>query len=90
MTEKFTKINYRIIHFYDTKNSNIYNVNLFSDIINKGVVIKNNKLIQSKKNKEELVVIDVFQDNYISDIPNYFNQFYPESNYIKIIMIEEL
>jgi hypothetical protein len=90
MSHTHTKLNYRIIHYYDIKSSNIYNVELFSDILNKGVFIKNEKLIQSTKNQEEQFVIDVFQREYILDISNYFNQFYSSNKNLKMLIIEEV
>jgi len=90
MTEKYTQLKNRIIHYYDIEIYNQSNESFHNEIINGGIFINNDKLIQSKKFNEELNVVEVFQQQNISNTPDYFIEVFSPMDKLKMILIEEL
>jgi hypothetical protein len=90
MTEKYTQLKNRIIHYYDIEIYNQSEVSFHKEIINGGIYINNDKLIQSKKFNEELNVVEVFQKQNIDNTPDYFLEVFSPIDKLKMILIEEL
>ena len=91
MTEKYTQLKNRIIHYYDIEMyNNQSNESFHKEIINGGIYINNDKLVQSKKFNEELNVVEVFQQQSIVNTPDYFLEVFSPMDKLKMILIEEL
>ena len=90
MTEKYTQLKNRIIHYYDIEIYNQSKESFHNEIINGGIYISNDKLIKSKKFNEELNVVEVFQQQNIGNTPNYFLEVFSPMDKLKMILIEEL
>ncbi len=90
MIEKYTQLKNRIIHYYDTEIYNKSKESFHNEIINGGIYINNDKLIQSKKFNEELNVVEVFQQQNIGNTPDYFLEVFSPMDKLKMILIEEL
>jgi hypothetical protein len=90
MTNEYVNLKYRIVHFYDKEMYRKSDTAFQKDIFNGGVFIKGDKLYQSKKFNDELVIVEVFQENSIENIPDYFLQVFCPIYKLQMIMIEEL
>jgi hypothetical protein len=91
MTEKYTQLKNRIIHYYDIEMyNNQSNESFHKEIINGGIYINNDKLVQSKKFNKELNVVEVFQQQSIVNTPDYFLEVFSPMDKLKMILIEEL
>ena len=88
--QDFIKLNYLIRSFYDKKNIGIDSHSFYCNILNNGIVIKGDKLFKSSTFDNEIVVVDIFQQDDISEVDKYFNSIYTENDKLKIILIEEL
>jgi hypothetical protein len=88
--QDFIKLNYLIRSFYDKKNISIDSHSFYCNILNNGVVIKDDKLFKSSTFDDEMVVVDIFQQDDIIEVDEYINRIYTENDKLKIILIEEL
>lgn len=89
MDLKIVKLNYRIIHLFDEipfiDNYKGFDIKIFKN----GLHIVDDKMYQSKKNNNQYVV-DVFQNESINNLSDYFENVFSSKNKLKMLIIEEL
>jgi hypothetical protein len=83
------KLNYRIIHQFDEIPLSDEYKGFDFKIFNKGLYIIGEKMYQSKK-MENQFIIDVFQNESVNNLSEYFDNIYSSRNNLKMLIIEEL
>lgn len=83
------KLNYRIIHQFDEIPLCDEYKGFDFKIFNNGLYIIDEKMYQSKKTENQFI-IDVFQNESVNNLSEYFDNIYSSRNNLKMLIIEEL